>query len=643
MNLLGGLLSFRFIKDDSEYKSGFAAIMVLLAVSSVTGVRGKHGQCPDCTGGQYIKVIDPATGKCESCWPCTVCQEGTGSSVQCGSVVPRGIDIHCVPCVKGINFSSSSSTEQCQPCGVCSRKHERVSAECTLFSNLKCKCETGFYRNKTISECQTCDTCCSSDEDNDIVEKCQKDAENKEDEQLLVSSSFTVISTSSSAVKSSTFHVAPTPSSSTKIMPVPSKPQLIHPTTESVLSVYERHSVSLAENKINVNLKHVESMKWIKGLTCSVGVLALICVSVYFLNPKLKKFRERGQINHPSQQSYRFSTLNQHDQENPIRRGTGTSSRRSDTDGPIRSTDAINCTEDNEDDEVMMICNQYVQKTEMENFQRGIPMSTGGKPRSSIPEVPAPTFEKTDVHKCPDQDYLKQGTGSNLFPAVSKSVQNHMEGIPPTSPHSVDTGLQQLSRSEGNNNNHDLIIFSGTPTITEETTRDSSSHLEHNTPFVNCIVHIHHPTVFQACTTSFSPQSWPPSLAEIVKNNSISPGLDQPVRVAVNWSELSQNEKYSTRILEMPFKLLHDICLSLDIPRTDGKDVRMLADKLGIIGLNFDRLKQAAITDNSNNPISYVLLKESFDAVNGTVGDFVDIMNELGRRDIVDDINDWPG
>lgn len=544
----------------------------------------------------------------ESCWPCTVCQEGTGSSVRCGSVVPKGIDIHCVPCVKGINFSNSSSTEQCQPCGVCSRKHERVSAECTLFSNVKCECETGFYRNKTTTECQTCDTCCSSDEDNDIVEKCQKDAENKEDEQLLVSSSFTIISTSSSAVKSSTFHVPPTPSGSTKIMPVPSKPQLIHPTTESVLSVYERHSVSLAENKINVNLKHVESMKWIKGLTCSVGVLALICVSVYFLNPKLKKFRERGQINHPSQQSYRFSTLNQQDQENPIHKGAGTSSRRPDADGPIRSTDAINCTEDNE---------RNVQKTELENFQRGIPMSTGGKPRSSIPE--------------------------DLFPAVSKSVQNHMEGIPPTSPHSVDTGMQQLSRSEGNNNNHDLIIFSGTPTITEETTRDSSSHLEHNAPFVNCIVHIHHPTVFQACTTSFSPQSWPPSLAEIVKNNSISPGLDQPVRVAVNWSELSQNEKYSTRILEMPFKLLHDICLSLDIPRTDGKDVRLLADKLGIIGLNFDRLKQAAITDNSNNPISYVLLKESFDAVNGTVGDFVDIMNEIGRRDIVDEINDWPG
>ncbi|XP_022783802.1 uncharacterized protein LOC111324496 isoform X2 [Stylophora pistillata] len=620
MNLLGGLLSFRFIKDDSEYKSGFAAIMVLLAVSSFTGVRGKHGQCPDCTGGQYIKVIDPATGKCESCWPCTVCQEGTGSSVRCGSVVPRGIDIHCVPCVKGINFSSSSSTEQCQPCGVCSRKHERVSAECTLFSNLKCKCETGFYRNKTTTECQTCDTCCSSDEDNDIVEKCQKDAENKEDEQLLVSSSFTVISTSSSAVKSSTFHVAPTPSlsSSTKIMPVPSKPKLIHPTTESVLSVYERHSVPSAELKIDVNLKHVEIMKWIKGLTCSVGVLALICVSDYFLNPKLKKFRERGQINHPSQQSYRFSTLNQHDQENPILlKGAGTSSRRSDTDGPIRSTDAINCTEDNEDDEVMMICNQYVQKTEMENFQRGIPISTGGKPRSSIPE--------------------------DLFPAVSKSVQNHMEGIPPTSPHSVDTGLQQLSRSEGNDNNHDLIIFSGTPSFPEETTCDSSLHLEHNTPFVNCIVHMHHPTIYQACTSSFSPQSWPPSLAEIVKNNSLSPGLDQPVRVAVSWSELSQNERYSTRILEMPFKLLYDMCLSLDIPRTDGKDIRMLADKLGITGRNFDRLKQAAITDNSNNPISYVLLKESFDAVNGTVGDFVDIMNEIGRRDIVDDINDWPG
>ena len=80
---------------------------VFLALSTFSAGRGIKGQCPDCIEEGYIKIIDPRTGKCEGCWPCPECQEGAGSSVQCGSTVPKGTDIHCVSCTMGINFSNS--------------------------------------------------------------------------------------------------------------------------------------------------------------------------------------------------------------------------------------------------------------------------------------------------------------------------------------------------------------------------------------------------------------------------------------------------------------------------------------------------------------------------------------------------------
>ena len=130
---------------------------------------------------------------------------------------------------------------------------------------------------------------------------------------------------------------------------------------------------------------------------------------------------------------------------------------------------------------------------------------------------------------------------------------------------------------------------------------------------------------------------------DIVKNDPITRGLDQQFRAAVNWSALSQKDKYSTKILEMPFQLLYDICVSLDISRADGNDNRLLAYKLGLTVREFEHLKQAASTQNPGDPITYVVLKERFYSTKpaGTVGDFVDIMKEIGREDIVSDINDW--
>lgn len=92
----------------------------------------------------------------------------------------------------------------------------------------------------------------------------------------------------------------------------------------------------------------------------------------------------------------------------------------------------------------------------------------------------------------------------------------------------------------------------------------------------------------------------------------------------------------------MPYPLLYKICLLLDILRADGNDVRMLAYKLGISLSDLAILKQATITqqpdNNYFNSTSYVVLnKKNSLSVEG----FVDIMEGIGRDDIICLINDW--
>ena len=131
-------------------------------------------QCSNCTA-QHIKIIDASTGRCVDCWPCPVCNEGRGSSVPCEAVITAGTKIHCVLCVPGTTFSDSTGTGQCQPCGMCSGKHENVHSECTRENDVTCKCDLGFFRNKTTQECLPCASCCSGD--HNVLEHCQRDGD----------------------------------------------------------------------------------------------------------------------------------------------------------------------------------------------------------------------------------------------------------------------------------------------------------------------------------------------------------------------------------------------------------------------------------------------------------------------------------
>ena len=51
----------------------------------------------DCADPKSIKIVDPQSAECLSCFPCPPCIKGQTPSVQCGSTVPEGTDIHCVP------------------------------------------------------------------------------------------------------------------------------------------------------------------------------------------------------------------------------------------------------------------------------------------------------------------------------------------------------------------------------------------------------------------------------------------------------------------------------------------------------------------------------------------------------------------
>ena len=127
---------------------------------------------------------------------------------------------------------------------------------------------------------QSCDSCWFSDADDNIIDKCQKDDEIKENEQSTIRPS-TFIATSSSLFKSIKIHTTVTPflPGLTSIT-VPSRTKPIQSTSTSVSSANQKHDVVPTENVIIVSVhktvhEHGEIMKWIKGMTCILSVSLL--------------------------------------------------------------------------------------------------------------------------------------------------------------------------------------------------------------------------------------------------------------------------------------------------------------------------------------------------------------------------------
>ena len=129
-------------------------------------------QCESCPN-ETITVIN-GLGECSTCWSCTICGEGQGSSVECGAKVSPGTQIHCVECIPGVNFSATFGFERCRPCGMCLGKHQRVLSDCAPDRNITCECEDGYYYNETARECIPCTSCCSME--GKIREECSDDS-----------------------------------------------------------------------------------------------------------------------------------------------------------------------------------------------------------------------------------------------------------------------------------------------------------------------------------------------------------------------------------------------------------------------------------------------------------------------------------
>ena len=300
----------------------------------------------------------------------------------CGSNVTDGTEIHCVSCIQGKSFSNSYGSGQCQPCGVCSGKHERVLIECTPESDVKCECETGFYRNKTASECLTCDSHHSTDDE--IVTKCQEDAKDDEDDHTKhwpsLKSPSTILGASSTFVKSSYIHAVSTPSlpGFTKIFPVPSRTQPIRPTATSVLAGHRKREVMPTKNEVNLKVHMVtgDNNHWITALTCTVATFILMII-LGFLYKKVKTLRRRRLINDQRGQ-IRFSTLNQ--QESPVLREASNTHKGMGTDGPMRNANTLLFEKGNE----VVTSNQLEHTAETDTVQQGIPSSLDGKPTNPI-------------------------------------------------------------------------------------------------------------------------------------------------------------------------------------------------------------------------------------------------------------------
>lgn len=79
------------------------------------------------------------------CFECPVCSSGFEPSHPCGSVIPYGQIITCVPCQEGKTFSTMPDKGQCKKCSSCPRG-QRTIARCTKYSDTICGVPCGNDR-----------------------------------------------------------------------------------------------------------------------------------------------------------------------------------------------------------------------------------------------------------------------------------------------------------------------------------------------------------------------------------------------------------------------------------------------------------------------------------------------------------------
>lgn len=122
-------------------------------------VHGKHQQPRHDEIERVINDTDSVIWKCSN----TECSPGSGLNVQCGTSIPYTTLIKCVPCVKGVNHSSTQDHSTCKSCRNCG-KHENKRGECTPEEDkTEClgTCHMGFYMDRITGDCHPCSDCCN--------------------------------------------------------------------------------------------------------------------------------------------------------------------------------------------------------------------------------------------------------------------------------------------------------------------------------------------------------------------------------------------------------------------------------------------------------------------------------------------------
>ncbi|XP_078381897.1 uncharacterized protein LOC144664622 [Oculina patagonica] len=645
--------------------------LVVLSISSVSSFpsKGDH-ECPNCSE-QYIKTINAATGQCVECWRCPKCNDGTGSSVPCPSTVTVGTKIHCVLCVKGANFSDSSSTGQCQPCGVCSGKHEHVIQECTPESDVKCACDTGFYRNKTTNECLPCSFGPGWSKDDEIRSKCQKDeGETGKHPKLWPSTYGTSMSTVVDSEDGSTVVVAKThltalatsalvassyshntfatpllPGFTIVKAPVSSKTQPIRATSISILEhgKHERTRTLKATVQVQVIHHHVyktrnsehdhessnKHTEIIVITSVSIAcVFLLICV--FLLYRKLKKLRTRQLNDDPRNQVYKFSELNQ---------------------GAFDETEQGN----NEISEEGYSCES--SSVEELNAQCGgiLHERTDGEGLSPIMnDLPVEDMCIQTVDLAHQDGRVLASDQSDQHSAaevVQKGIPSSLEGEQRNCTTQAHRPFDFRKDARD-----DSAMASVAGTIVHSDKLDSlykTIPSANTSTSVNVFLTFNDPSQIQGGTGAVPP------FAEFAStscdNNLVIPTTSSAMPVALNQGTICDlssvaapaaqpsqgNRGYSTHITHVPLPVIHKMCMLLDLEREiiDANDYRMLGNELGLNPLQISSLKQ-----KSKSP-SCVLLMQVFSAMpnSGTLEHLIPILKKMGRHDVIQVIDEWVG
>ena len=99
---------------------------------------------------------------------------------------------------------------------------------------------------------------------------------------------------------------------------------------------------------------------------------------------------------------------------------------------------------------------------------------------------------------------------------------------------------------------------------------------------------------------------------------------------------VQRNKCLGVRVSQLPLKVYQKICGLLSVKRElEGNDFRLLGEMLKL-----EMWQLRVLDQRSNNPTDTVL--QRFDSVtDGAVRTFVGYLERMGRKDVIDAINEW--